>query len=138
MGLSHYLSKQAGKEDILYETNLPRLYTIMTGPLSPNPTELIGSQLFIDLLNHLRESFDVVIIDSPPLGAVIDAAVMAPYCDGAVLVIESQVTSRRLIADVKKQLEVTGCKILGTVLNKVDMSDRRYYTKYYKEYKQEK
>lgn len=134
-GLTHYLSKQAKIDDILYETNIPGFDIILTGPLSPNPTELLGGNLFGELLETLRASYDMVIIDSPPLGSVIDAAVIAPYCDGAVLVIESNVTSHRLAVNVKKQLEMANCRILGAVLNKVKRENRKYYYKYYGEYK---
>lgn len=134
-GLSHYLSKQAKISDVLCETNIPGFDIILTGPLSPNPTELLGGKLFVELLEMLRESYDMVIIDSPPLGSVIDAAVIAPYCDGAVLVIESNATSHRLAVNVKKQLEMADCKILGAVLNKVKRENSRYYYKYYGEYK---
>lgn len=134
-GLSHYLSKQAKISDVLYETNIPGFDIILTGPLSPNPTDLLGGKLFVELLEMLRASYDMVIIDSPPLGSVIDAAVIAPYCDGAVLVIESNATSHRLAVNVKKQLEMADCKILGAVLNKVKRENSRYYYKYYGEYK---
>lgn len=134
-GLSHYLSKQAKISDVLYETNIPGFDIILTGPLSPNPTELLGGKLFVELLEMLRASYDMVIIDSPPLGSVIDAAAIAPYCDGAVLVIESNATSHRLAVNVKKQLEMADCKILGAVLNKVKRENSRYYYKYYGEYK---
>ncbi|MBC6681065.1 CpsD/CapB family tyrosine-protein kinase [Zhenpiania hominis] len=136
-GLSHYLSKQAQISDILFATNIPNFDVILTGPLSPNPTELLGGPLFSELIERLRESYDMVIIDSPPLASVIDAAVMAPCCDGAVLVIESNATSHRMAVNVKKQLEMANCKILGAVLNKVKRDNSRYYYKYkhYGEYK---
>lgn len=133
-GLSHYLSGQASIGDILCNTNIPNFDVILTGPLSPNPTELLNGELFEELLALLRVSYDMIIIDSPPLGSVIDAAVIAPHCDGAVLVIESNATSHRLAADVKKQLEMANCKILGAVLNKVKIEKTKYY-KYYGEYK---
>ena len=133
-GLSHYLSGQAEIGDILCNTNIPDFDVILTGPLSPNPTELLSGERFKDLLNLLRVSYDMIIIDSPPLGSVIDAAVIAPNCDGVVLVIESNATSHRVAVDVKKQLEMTGCKILGAVLNKVKVEKSKYY-KYYGEYK---
>lgn len=133
-GLSHYLSKQAALADVICETNVPGFNVILTGPLSPNPTELLSSSIFEELLEILRQSYDVIIIDSPPLGSVIDAAVIAPYCDGAVLIIEANATSHRLAVNVKKQLEVTDCKILGTVLNKVKIEKSGYY-KYYGKYK---
>lgn len=132
-GLSHYLSKQAELSDIINETNIPGLHLVLTGPLTPNPTELLEGERMEQLLEHLRADFDAVIIDSPPLGSVIDAALLAPRCDGVVLVVECNATSYRVAVDVKKQLEVTGCRILGTVLNKVKVEDQKYY-KYYGDY----
>ena len=133
-GLSHYLSNQAKISDVVCETNVPGMDIIVTGPLSPNPTELLNGELFTDLIEELRESYDNVIIDAPPLGSVIDAAVIAPRCDGVVMVVEANGTSRRLAADVKKQIEMTGCRILGVVLNKVKIEKSKYY-KYYGDYK---
>ena len=133
-GLSHYLSKQAELEDIICETNIPGMDIVVTGPLSPNPTELLNGELFTDMIASLRNRYDAVIIDAPPLGNVIDAAVIAPKCDGVVLVVEADQTSRRLAMDVKKQIEMTGSRILGVVLNKVKVEKSKYY-KYYGEYK---
>jgi len=134
-GLSHYLSKQAQLNDIICATNIPGMHIIMTGPLSPNPTELLNGVLFEDLLNVLRANYDAVIIDAPPLGSVIDAAVIAPKADGVVLVVEANATSSRIAADVKKQLEMADCKLLGVVLNKVKIDRSKYYYRYYGEYK---
>ena len=75
-----------------------------------------------------------MIIDAPPLGSVIDGAVIAKHCDGAVLVIASNTISYRLARGVKKQLEKSGCPILGTVLNKVNAKRDKYYSKYYGKY----
>ena len=132
-GLSHFLSKQAQLNDIICSTNIHGMDVIMTGPLSPNPTELLGGELFEELLRVLRANYDVVIIDAPPLGSVIDAAVIAPKTDGVVLVIEQNATSSRVAVDVKKQLEMTGCKLLGVVLNKVKIDRSKYYYRYYGE-----
>lgn len=133
-GLSHYLSKQADLDDIICDTNVHGLDMILTGPLSPNPTELLNGELFSLLIKYLKLEYDAVLIDSPPLGSVIDAAVIAPKCDGTILIVESNVTSHRAATDVKKQLELTGCRILGVVLNKIEPENRKYY-KYYGEYK---
>ena len=136
-GLTHYLSGQSSMSDIVCSTNIPGLYMVLSGPLSPNPTELLDGGRFEPFLEEAREKFDMVIIDSPPLGAVIDSAIIAPKCDGVVIVMESGVTSARAAADVVKQLEMTGCKILGCVLNKVPSKGRAYTYryKYYGEYK---
>lgn len=133
-GLSHFLSKQASVNEVICESNVEGLDVILSGTLTPTPTELLGSTLFPDMVTLLRSRYDYVIIDSPPLGSVIDAAIMAPFCDGVVIVIEANNTSRRLAVKVKKQLEMADCKILGVVLNKVKPEEHEYY-KYYGEYK---
>lgn len=133
-GLSHYLSNQADMSEIICSTNIQGMDVVMTGPLSPNPTELLNGELFESLIYSLRSAYDMVIIDAPPLGSVIDAAVMAPKCDGVIMVIEADGTSRRAATNVKKQLEMSGCKILGVVLNKVKVEKSGYYYKYYGEY----
>ena len=133
-GLSHLLSGQAELSDVLYQTNIEGLYMILTGPIAPNPTELLSKEYFQSLIKILREYFDVVLLDCPPLGSVIDAAVIAPNCDGSVLVVESRAISYRFLQDVKKQLEITGCPILGVVLNKVKVEKGGRYGGYYKKY----
>jgi capsular exopolysaccharide synthesis family protein len=138
LGLTHYLTGQAGKSDILYETDLPGVDIILAGHSTPDPTALLGSPVFGELLADLRKDYDMVLIDSPPLGAVIDGAVIAPACDGAVLVVETHRISFKFLQDVKKQLDLAGCRTLGVVLNKVVPEKRgsynRYYQGYYKQY----
>ena len=133
-GLSHYLSGQAKLADVLYETNIENLDIVFAGRTTPNPTELLGNQYFDELMRYAREKYDMVLIDTPPLGSVIDTAIIAPKCDGAVLVVEANKCSYRFVQDIKKQVEVTGCKILGVVLNKVKVEKGGYYNRYYKGY----
>ena len=118
-GLSHYLTGQAEIEDIIYETEMEGLYITMAGPLSPDPTSLIDSDLFGNYVSKVREDYDYVIIDSPPLGVVIDAVIIGQYSDGAVIVIEQGVIKRKVVQDVIKQLKKGEVRILGAVLNKV-------------------
>lgn len=131
LGMSHYLSGQKKLTDVIYNTNIDNVDLMVSGPVVPNPTELLGNHYFDDMLAELRNQYDVILIDSPPLGAVIDTAVIAPKCDGAVLVVESRAISYRFLQEVKKQLEVTGVKILGAVLNKVQVENGGYYNRYY-------
>lgn len=135
-GLAHFLSGQNTFEEIIYETNIDYLDMIFTGPVPPNPAELLGSDLFIKLIRMLREEYDYVIIDTPPLANVIDSAIVAKQCDGVVLVIEANAISYKLAQKVKKQLEKGNCRILGAVLNKVQPKNivNRYYGKKYKKY----
>jgi capsular exopolysaccharide synthesis family protein len=130
-GLSHYLSGQKKLEDGLYGTDIPRLFMIFAGPSVPNPTEILEKKYFEELLQFGREHFHYIILDCAPIGAAIDAAVVAKYCDGALLVVAQGMASGRMILNVKKQLEASGVKILGAVLNKVKMKKSSYEGGYY-------
>ena len=131
-GLTHFLSKQEPLMNVMYATNIPNLHMIFAGPVPPNPAELLSDKYFDAMMNALRENYDYILIDSPPLGRVIDSAVIASRCDGSILVIESGWNSWRFEKEIKEQLEKTGCPILGVILNKVDMSKSTYgkYGKY--------
>ena len=115
-GLSHYLTGQAEVEDIIYEG----LCITVAGPLSPDPTSILDSEQFEQFIENVRDMFDYVIIDAPPLGVVIDAVIIGKYTDGAVIVIEQGVIKRKIVQDVIKQLKRGEVRILGAVLNKVD------------------
>jgi len=116
-GLSHYLTGQAEVEDIIYETGL---CITVAGPLTPDPTSILDSEQFEQFIENVRDMFDYVIIDAPPLGVVIDAVIIGKYTDGAVIVIEQGVIKRKIVQDVIKQLKRGEVRILGAVLNKVD------------------
>ncbi len=127
-GLSQYLSGQVEQIDqVVCKTNYENLYMILAGPYAPNPTEMLGDDQFGQLLKAARQVFEYVIVDTPPLGTVVDAAVIAQYCDGALMVVESDSTSYRACQKVKNQLERSGCKLLGAVLNKVSSKGRSSY-----------
>lgn len=129
-GLSQYLSGQLAKEFLTYQTNFLNVDIIFSGPIAPNPSELLEEASFSDLLKELRNVYDYIILDTLPLGSVTDAAIVAKECDGAILVIESERVSYKLAQKVQEQLEKTGCKILGAVLNKVNIEKDKYYQKY--------
>ena len=137
-GLSQYLSGQRREADIIYRTNFEGVDMIFAGPTAPNPSELLEQESFSQLLGSLREKYDYVLIDTPPIGSLIDAAIAAKQCDGAILVIESGTVSRRTALKAKEQLEMTGCRLLGAVLNKVDVRKDKYYSKYSYYYKNDR
>lgn len=131
-GLSQYLSGQKNMDEIIYGTGVEHLHLIFSGPYSPNPAELLEEGLFSSMVKQLRDQYDYVIIDTPPMGNLIDGAIVATQCDGAVMVVESGAVSYRLVQRVKNQLEKSGCRILGAVLNKIDLehSSYGYYGRY--------
>lgn len=136
-GLSHYLSGQRKIEDTLYVTDVEGLHMIFAGPSVPNPTELLEKNYFVKLLEDSRQNYDYIIVDTAPLGAAIDAAIVARDCDATILVVAQDVESSRSILEAKKQIETAGGKILGVVLNKVRSAKGHYgnyYNKYYGRY----
>ena len=99
-GLSHFLSGQKKLDEVLYTTDVAKLFMIFAGPSVPNPTEILDKRYFRDLIEFGRKHFDYVILDCAPLGAAIDAAVIAKYCDGAILVVAQGMASGRMILEI--------------------------------------
>lgn len=142
IGLAHYLVEYNSMDEIIYRlTNLYDVCFIPIGRDVANPVQILDTQLFPQLLDKLSEMFDVVIVDAPPIGLVIDAAEIAQSCDGAVFVIEYNKTRRKDILDAKKQLLQANCPILGAVVNKVtfeSLGAKKYYNRsYYSHYSNE-
>ena len=134
-GLSHYLCGQANASELICETDLPGFYIMFAGARVPNSAELLGSETFAKLITALKDTFDYVIVDTAPLGQVIDCAVIAPHLDGVVMVVDATRNSYKLERRIKAQIEKSGGKVLGAVLNQVDLAERRgYYGRYYYNY----
>ena len=132
VGLSSVLSGQASIEDAVFNTQDENFDVIFAGHYSAMAVELLENGTFKRALDVFRDNYDYVIIDSPPVGMVIDAAIIATMCDGAIFVVADCKTSRKLAREAKKQLESSGCKILGAVLNSTEKSVGTYEYKYYK------
>lgn len=126
-GMSHFLSGQCQLSDVIFSTNIPKMHIALAGPTVLNPTELLSSERLQKMLESLREVYDYIIIDSAPLGMVIDGAIIAKGCDGAILVVESGKIKYRQAQEVKAKIENAGCHFLGAVLNKVDIQRDGYY-----------
>lgn len=130
-GLSQFLSGQVNVSDLIYTSNYENLDIIFAGPPAPNPTALLGNEFFVTFLQKLYSYYDYIFIDTPPIANIIDAAVVAEHCDGAILVIENEAVSYRIAQKAVSQLQKSGCRILGAVLNKVDTKTDKYYSRYY-------
>lgn len=133
-GLTHFLSGMNKFEEVICTTNVDNLYVVFSGIVPPNPSELLANNSFDALVKALRDTYDYVIIDTPPLGSVTDAAIVAQKCDGAVLVVAAHMVNYKFVQKQLEQLKMTKCKILGSVLNKVDLAGDSYYGKYYGNY----
>ena len=124
----------AGLQDIIYETNFPNMDIIFGGPAAPNPSGLLSENIFRVFLKEVREYYNYILIDTPPIGTVIDAAVIGRCCDGAIFLIQPGSVRYRDAQKAFAQLERSGCRVLGAVMNKIDTSGDKYYSSYYKHY----
>lgn len=130
VGLSELLTDQKTLGDCVYTTQYEYLNIIFAGKYPPNPVELLSSEHFSTLLSELKTYYDYILIDTPPLGRVIDAAVIAPHCDGTILVIDGENVRRVQAQEVVDQLKKAGSKLLGVVRNSTKKkSGNGYYGK---------
>jgi non-specific protein-tyrosine kinase len=136
VGLSNALLQvQPDLDNLLQDTRYENLQVLTTGPLPPNPAEMLGSERFRDLLKQLAGRADVVLLDSPPVLAVTDAAILARQTDGVVLVVEAGLTRRQVAQNAKEALEKVGANILGVSLNRLQpRGSGSYYYYYYHQY----
>lgn len=133
-GLTNALLEQGMGSDVndyLHSTPLDNLWVMTSGPLPPNPAELLSSQRFSDLIERLRQDGKTLIIDSPPILAVADAAILARQVDGVLLVIQAGSTRRQVASQAKEALAKVGANLVGVVLNGVPAGGGGYYYYYY-------
>lgn len=130
VGLADVLSGKGEISDAVYKTNVPNAYVLPVGNYVLNPTPLFAGKIFTAMLDVLKKAFDFIIIDTPPLGRVIDAAIIAQNCNGAIIVVAANEVDYRQVNEVKNQLIRVGANVLGCVLNKVGSENARYGGKY--------
>ena len=126
-----------GNEDPLehcQKTQVERVDLLTSGPIPPNPSELLGRPRFREILTRLRERYDQIIIDTPPIGAVTDAAVIATMVDGVILVVHAGKTRRQIVSRGIEQLRYIGAPIIGVILNNLHLGRGRYHPGYYHYY----
>lgn len=125
-GLTSFLSGNAELSDVICDTSIDNLMIIPAGQVPPNPTSLIQNDNFKAMIEIVRGLYDYVIIDTPPLGLVIDAAILAHHSDASLLVTKAGADKRRTITKLKEQLEQSGAVFLGVILNKYDIHLDKY------------
>ncbi len=137
-GLSQLLAGHIDVSEVIFNTQVDNMDIIFAGQYPPNPSELLNSRRFSELIAFAKANYDYVIFDTPPLGLVIDAAVVAEKCDGAIIVIAKDTVKFSKAKSVKEQIEKSGCKIIGAILNEVNKQKRVKLDAYYKRNKYSK
>ncbi|MBM4272330.1 MAG: polysaccharide biosynthesis tyrosine autokinase [Deltaproteobacteria bacterium] len=131
-GLSNVLVGNCEVHEAILHTEVPNVDIIPSGPIPPNPSEILGSPQMVSLVEHLKNDYERIIIDSPPISAVTDAVILSQYVDGVLLVIRAGETPREIVRNGISQLQSVNARILGAVLNDVEMGrDTYYYYQYY-------
>lgn len=128
-GLSEYLSKQS--DNFIYETDIDNLYVVFSGQYPPNPTEILTSTYFERLMKMLRKVFDIVIVDTTPIGVGADGALAARLSDGVVMVVRNNYISKKRVKKSKIALERHGTKVIGVVFNRIKKHQSDYNEYYY-------
>ncbi|MFZ0389465.1 MAG: polysaccharide biosynthesis tyrosine autokinase, partial [Calditrichia bacterium] len=136
MGVTNYLVKKAGVDELIKPTFIDNLSLITSGPLPPNPSELLSTEAMRELIEELRQRFDAIIFDSPPVIAVTDSAILSSMVDGVVLVVKAHHTHTEAIKRAKTLLENARANIFGCLLNgiKIQRAYGTYYYYYYQYY----
>ena len=130
-GLSNYLSERNFDiNSIIYKTSVKNLYVMPSGPIPPNPSELIGSKRMAELIKNLSEQLDLVIFDAPPVLSVTDAQIVSTNVDGTILVVRANKTEKNAVKEAVRLIKQVGGHIIGTVLNDVEVKGSGYYGYY--------
>jgi capsular exopolysaccharide synthesis family protein len=109
---------------------LPYFYVLTSGPIPPNPAELLGSNKMKNLFEEFKENFDMIFIDTPPVLAVTDAQVLANLCDGVVFVAAYGEADKNSVVRAKELIDKVGAKILGVIINKIPNEANKYHSYY--------
>ena len=131
IGLSNLLAENLPLDKVLHTTKVDTLHVITSGPVPPNPAEMLGSDRMYKFIEEVSSIYDTILFDTPPVNSVADASILSPRMDGIILVIEAGSTEREASIIAKQQLEKVNARILGVVLNKVQQKGGSYYYYYY-------
>ena len=129
-GLTNVLTRQSALGQAVQSTEVPNLYVLTSGPIPPNPSELLASKQMGEVLAEMKERFDMVIFDTPPILAVADAQILANQVDASLLIVSSSKTEKDAALKAKELLTQAKSKLLGAVLNNRKMEEGNYYYYY--------
>ncbi|MGB8957927.1 MAG: polysaccharide biosynthesis tyrosine autokinase [Candidatus Aminicenantales bacterium] len=130
-GMSNYLAGQTPLIEAAQASSVENIWILPCGPLPPNPAELLNSQKMKDLIDEAKQIFDVVLIDTPPLLAVVDPLIVASMADGVALVVQANKTARKPFARAVEELRRSNARIIGVILNDVKMTRQDFYYRNY-------
>ncbi|MGJ9383966.1 CpsD/CapB family tyrosine-protein kinase [Salipaludibacillus sp. CF4.18] len=130
VGLTNVVTQQAAFDDVVVNTSIPRLDVLPSGPVPPNPSELLGSRAMKEFVNQVAKNYDYILFDAPPVNAVTDPQVLSRLVDGAILVIRSGQTEEEMAKRAVESLKKVDANILGVVLNDREMENAQYYYYY--------
>ncbi|HMB28422.1 MAG TPA: polysaccharide biosynthesis tyrosine autokinase, partial [Blastocatellia bacterium] len=125
-GVTNYLSSHTPLDDLIVKLPVPNLSVLPCGPIPPNPAELISSDRMKELLRELSRNFDHILIDSPPLVSVTDPVILSTMVDGTILVIQAGKNAQELVRRARRDLAVAGARVIGVVLNNVNVKREGY------------
>lgn len=131
LGLSNILTRQAEVVDVVKVCDVENLHIMTCGPIPPNPAELLGSKTMGKVMDDMKNHFDMIIFDAPPVLSVTDAQILSNVCDGTVLVMSAGDTEKEGILKAKEALVSSQAKIIGAVLNNYELDRDNYYYQYY-------
>ena len=131
IGLSNLLAENLPLDKVLHTTKVDTLHVITSGPVPPNPAEMLGSDRMYKFIEEVSSIYDTILFDTPPVNSVADASILSPRMDGVILVVEAGSTEREAAIIAKQQLDKVNARILGVVLNKVHQKSGSYYYYYY-------
>ena len=131
-GLTDILAKDRAVDKCIQKTELENLYVLTAGSTPPNPAEILSSEKMKNLIEDLKNIYDYIFIDTPPIGLVTDAGVLSSFTDGVVLVVKSESVEKKYLEETKKKLDAVDARILGAILNsyKSEQKDYNYYSYY--------
>lgn len=131
-GLTDLLIEQKNIVNYIKTTEIDNLQVLTSGLIPPNPSEILASKVMEDLLSSLKEMYDYIFIDTPPIGMVTDAGILANKVDGSILVVKSNGVEVKQLEETKRKLDAVNANVIGVVLNayKVEKDDYYYYSYY--------